>query len=86
MFALRESVFFKSFSGFFPKGGGTFDDSDLFNVGEGDYKPEGGKMSAQSLCSNAEMSRPSWGNTHKINIYFRVAKEIAFSALNLKIL
>ncbi|CAG06642.1 unnamed protein product [Tetraodon nigroviridis] len=24
-------------------GGGTFDDSDLFNVGQGDYKPEGGR-------------------------------------------
>ena len=42
-------AFLNSFSGFFPKGGGTFDDSDLFNVGKGDYKPEGGKMPAPAL-------------------------------------
>uniref|UniRef100_H3DAH6 CD99 molecule n=1 Tax=Tetraodon nigroviridis TaxID=99883 RepID=H3DAH6_TETNG len=29
-------------------GGGTFDDSDLFNVGQGDYKPEGGMTPGRS--------------------------------------
>lgn len=38
--------FFNEFCGLFPKGGGSFDDADLFDVGKGDYKPEGGKMSA----------------------------------------
>lgn len=46
---LAWDFFFKTFSGFFPQGGGTFNDGDLFDVGQGDYKPEGGKMSAPCL-------------------------------------
>lgn len=74
---LAWEFFFNTFDGFFPKGGGTFDDSDLYNVGQGDYKPEGGKTSAPGLAfyfklwSNAETCRPSWGNTYKININFK---------------
>lgn len=37
----------------FLEGGGNFDDSDLFGVSDGDYKPEGGKKRAGGKTSAA---------------------------------
>lgn len=59
------------------------DDSDLTNVAEGDYKPEGGKLSAPLLhcltSKSAARFDQMWtfpglhgGNTHEINIYFKL--------------